>query len=410
MLILLYTTAMLMIACILYVIGVGGYGLALVLIAIIPITLLIEAICVNLLGNTLLALKRRGTLRSANEKMARHPGQKIAILGSYGKTTAKELLAAVMSSEKELRFSEGNRNVLISHAQWINTAITGKENYVIFEFGEYKKGDIAQLAELTHPDYAIITGYAPNHLDSYKTEEALKDDLRSIQKYVDRTNIYASEQAAHALGMEEDFSQSRVRGRKIGNCKLSLEGMSFELTDSDGKVAIQTKLVGRHLVGIIAAVYVICLELGISQSAILNALAKIEPYPHRLKPRNLHGAWIIDDTYNGNLEGIRAGIALLKEVSAKRKIYVTPGLVEQGSKKVAVHEEIADLLVNSKIDEIVLMKNSATEIIADRLQEKSYVGKIVYVTDPVEYYQRLEYTIADGDIVLLQNDWTDNYT
>jgi len=128
-----------------------------------------------------------------------------------------------------------------------------------------------------------------------------------------------------------------------------------------------------------------------------------------MEPRPLGGAVVIDDTYNGNLDGFRAGIELLGELPAKRKIYVTPGLVEQGSATEENHREIGRLLAHARFDKIVLMQNSVTNIIADELERKNYQGEIFLVDDPLSFYRNLDKFVAFGDVVLMQNDWTDNY-
>jgi UDP-N-acetylmuramoyl-tripeptide--D-alanyl-D-alanine ligase len=123
----------------------------------------------------------------------------------------------------------------------------------------------------------------------------------------------------------------------------------------------------------------------------------------------VNGATVIDDTYNGNLDGFRAGIKLLEELPAKRKIYITPGLVEQGMATEENHVEIAALLAGASFDKIVLMRNSATAIIADELESRDYTGDVMLVDDPLTFYENLNKFVAHGDVVLMQNDWTDNY-
>jgi UDP-N-acetylmuramoyl-tripeptide--D-alanyl-D-alanine ligase len=112
-----------------------------------------------------------------------------------------------------------------------------------------------------------------------------------------------------------------------------------------------------------------------------------------MEPKPLNGAWIIDDTYNGNIEGMRAGLELLKELPAKKRIYVTPGLVEQGEKTENVHTELGRLIAAA----------------ADSLQANGYQGTVQIESDPLNFYENLQYGLAAGDVVLMQNDWTDNY-
>src|SRR5690606_18349883 len=142
---------------------------------------------------------------------------------------------------------------------------------------------------------------------------------------------------------------------------------------------------------------------------IIAGVSKTAPFEHRLKPSRVSDAWLIDDTYNGNVEGMKAGLALLEELPGKRKVYVTPGLVEQGTEKEQVHKEIAQRILSAAPDEVVLMRNSATTIIMQELQGHNFSGILRMEDDPLAYYESLPYKISSGDVVLMQNDWTDNY-
>jgi len=122
----------------------------------------------------------------------------------------------------------------------------------------------------------------------------------------------------------------------------------------------------------------------------------------------MHGAWVVDDTYNGNSQGVAAGLEFLKNSGATRRIYVTPGLVEQGSKTLEVHETIGKQIAKSA-DIVVLMQNSVTEHILSGLHKARYNGEIVIVEQPLQFYTNLDQFVAAGDVVLMQNDWTDNY-
>jgi UDP-N-acetylmuramoyl-tripeptide--D-alanyl-D-alanine ligase len=141
---------------------------------------------------------------------------------------------------------------------------------------------------------------------------------------------------------------------------------------------------------------------------IKSGIEKTKPFDHRMQPYVLGGAHVIDDTYNGNIEGVEAGLVLLKNLDAKRRIYVTPGLVEQGSKMREIHEKMGRLIAEVA-DVVVLMNNSVTMHIQNGLKEAGFSGVLKIVDDPLEFYKNLEHFIAAGDIVLMQNDWTDNY-
>jgi UDP-N-acetylmuramyl pentapeptide synthase len=98
----------------------------------------------------------------------------------------------------------------------------------------------------------------------------------------------------------------------------------------------------------------------------------------------------------------------LAEVPATRRLYVTPGLVEQGSQTAAVHEAIGRHIA-AVADVVVLMQNSTTPFIQKGLEAGNFSGSLTIAPDPVKFYTHLDQFVAAGDVVLLQNDWTDNY-
>jgi UDP-N-acetylmuramoyl-tripeptide--D-alanyl-D-alanine ligase len=164
-----------------------------------------------------------------------------------------------------------------------------------------------------------------------------------------------------------------------------------------------------HQLGPLAFTAALGLQMGLSEEQVTAGVAKTKPFEHRMQPYQLAGAWIIDDTYNGNIEGIRAGTELLANLPAKRKLYVTPGLVDQGKETAAIHRTVGELIARSKPDVVVLMQNSVTEHIQTGLTAANYKGEVMVQADPLDFYQHLENFVAAGDVVLMQNDWTDNY-
>lgn len=355
--------------------------------------------------------RRRKLLKQASKAFRNHRGVKVAIAGSYGKTTMKELLLTVLSEGKSVAATPGNKNVPVSHAAWAKK-LSGEEDILLIEYGEAEPGDIKKMAELTVPDYGIITGLAPNHLDGYKNLDAVAEDLLSLGDYVDRKKIFVNGPAFkdHKTSDFQHFSSNEVLGWKIGKAKVDFEGTSFEMHKKKQTIRLRSGLLGRHLVAPLALAAALARELGLSVDEIEKGIAKTKPFKHRTQPRQQQGAWIIDDTYNGSLEGIRAGLALLKELAAKRKIYVTPGLVEQGKETERVHLEIGRLIAEADPDRTVLMQNSTTEFMVKGLEKGGYKGDLRIETDPLAFYTNLEHIIAGGDLVMMQNDWTDNYT
>jgi len=396
--------------------GVAGaeyFGLALIIAY--PVIWAHLVVVPLLLGRWFIVLPREQRLKAgAKQIFANHPGVKIAVAGSYGKTSMKELLLTVLSEGKKVAATPANKNVASSHAQFAAN-LDGDEDILIIEYGEGKPGDVPAFAATTQPTHGIITGLAPAHLDQYKTLERAAQDILSLAEYLDQKQVYINDDSPSLheytakLTQLARYSHQGALGWKVSKVQVKPDGTSFSLSKGKRELKLHSGLLGQHQLGPLSLAVALALELGLSEKQVVSGVAQTQPFEHRMQSRQLGGAWIIDDTYNGNLEGVRAGTQLLANLSAKRKLYVTPGLVDQGKQTKVVHEQVGELIAQAKPDIVVLMQNSVTKHIQKGLDTGHYQGEVRVEADPLAFYQNLEHFVAAGDVVLMQNDWTDNY-
>lgn len=343
--------------------------------------------------------------------LAEHPAVRIAVAGSYGKTTAKETLLAVIGAGMKVAATPGNMNTAIGISRFA-AKLKGDEEVLIIEMGEEKDGDIKKLAEMVRPDIGVVTGINEAHLASFKSLDRTAKTILALGKFVKSDDYYLNGESELVLAYKKRkgqlFDRKGVAGWKVQKAQTDIKGTHFMLIKDGEVIRAKTALIGMHTIGVTAMAAAIAAKLGVSATDIRRGLAKVKPFEHRMEPRLLHGAWIIDDTYNGNSDGIQAGLAFLKSSKAKRRIYVTPGLVEQGDQTQSVHEQIGELIASSA-DIAVLMQNSVTEYIITGLERKNFKGQLITIDDPLEFYTNLDQFVAAGDVVLMQNDWTDNY-
>lgn len=357
--------------------------------------------------------RERKIIKRATNIFATHASTRIAVVGSYGKTTAKEILATVLAEGLNVAATPGNMNTPIGVSRFAHT-LTGDEDVLVLELGEERVGDIASLSKLTRPTMGLITGINESHLSSFKTLDRTVSTIFELTDYLDEdATVYKNKESQLLAGKLKSsdvfaYDQSGVNGWKVSNVTTSLEGTTFVARKGDKVVHAHTELIGLYKVGVTMAAISIADSLGLTTKQIEAGLVKVKAFDHRMQPKRMHGAWVIDDTYNGNSDGVKDGLALLKSTKAKRRIYVTPGLVEQGSKTKEVHNKIGRLAAKSA-DMVVLMRNSVTDYIVDGLHEADFKGKLLIIDEPLEFYTNLEHFVAAGDVVLMQNDWTDNY-
>ena len=392
---------------------VGGVAFGAAIIIIYPLIWPLLLVVPLEIGKALISEPMKQKSIGASKSQFKNASAiKIAVVGSYGKTTMKELLNTVLSEGLRVAATPANKNVSSSHAQFAKK-LKGDEEVLIIEYGEGAPGDVKRFADITKPTHVVITGVAPAHLDEYKTLEAVGKDIFSVSQAVEHKQVYVNGDSPDAkpfiTSAFELYDHHGALGWNASEIAVSIEGTSFTLSKGTKKLHLKSGLIGRHHVGYLAFVAAFAMQLGLTEDQVEKGIAKTKPFEHRMQPYQLAGAWIIDDTYNGNLEGIVAGTTVLKDLPGKRKLYVTPGLVDQGEETERVHITVGKLIAEANPDIVVLMKNSVTHYIETGLKQGKFTGKIDIKDDPLEFYTNLAHFVAHDDLVVMQNDWTDNY-
>jgi UDP-N-acetylmuramoyl-tripeptide--D-alanyl-D-alanine ligase len=384
-----------------------------VLLAVLPWVLAYGVVVPLWVGYVLVqAPKERRMILAAQNTLRQHPATKIAIAGSFGKTTMKEVLRTVLAEGKKVAATPGNMNTAIGISRFVQR-LDGTEEVLIFELGESHVGDVRDLCELVQPDMGIITGINEAHLSTFKTLDRTVSTIFELQDYLGDRPLYKNIESELvrsrvADGYRLGFGRKGTNGWHVSDAETTIQGTSFSIKKDSKIIWAHTQLLGLHVIGVTAVAVSIADSFGLSASHITSGLKKVKPFEHRMEPRELHGAWIIDDTYNGNKEGVEAGLKLLKQLEAKRRVYVTPGLVEQGEKNKEIHIQIGKWISGSA-DVVVLMNNSVVDYISEGLKQAGYKGRTLIIDDPLDFYTHIDQFVAAGDVVLMQNDWTDNY-
>ena len=350
---------------------------------------------------------------NAKKKISCHKGLKIGIAGSYGKTSMREIVRTVLSEGKKVAAPQDSINTPLGISTFIQT-LKGDEDIVIFELGEYFPGDIKKLCEMVSPDIGIITGINEAHLEKMKTIDntvktiyELADFLKEKLTYINGENALAKENMR--LG-QIAYDKHAVGSWTIHEIQTDLSGTSFVIKKGKQKIVGESSLIGEHQIGPLALAVDLADRVGLTKDQIQKGVAKTKPFPHRLEVKtDASGVITLDDSYNGNPDGVDAVIACISHIKNHRRWYVTPGLVEMGSKKEEVHKEIGRKLAKAQIEKVILIRNSVTKFIEQGLQEINYKGDILWFDDELAALRALPRLTVFGDLVVLQNDWPDQY-
>ncbi|MDP3769895.1 MAG: UDP-N-acetylmuramoyl-tripeptide--D-alanyl-D-alanine ligase [Candidatus Sungbacteria bacterium] len=349
----------------------------------------------------------------AKKKLRGHKGFKIAIAGSFGKTSMREILKTVLAEEKKVAAPPQSYNTPLSICKFID-GLQGDEEILIFELGEYYPGDVRKLCNLIQPDIGVITGVNEAHLQKFKNLERTARTIFELSDFLGEKPVFINGENEKArmytLPRHIIYTRKGAGNIKVMHPYTDLAGIIFTLDIHGHEMNMRSSLLGLHQVGPLVAAANIAYRLGVSFDAIQKGLNKTKPFDHRLEPKtDAHGVITLDDSYNGNPDGVKAVIEFLASFKGHRRIYVTPGLVEMGSRMQEVHREIGRELASAGIERIILIKNSVTPYIDQGLKESGYAGEIVWFDDGLSALAALPHLTVSGDIVLLQNDWPDQY-
>ncbi|RJR12608.1 UDP-N-acetylmuramoyl-tripeptide--D-alanyl-D-alanine ligase [Candidatus Parcubacteria bacterium] len=346
------------------------------------------------------------------QTLALHRGIKIAIAGSYGKTSTREILRTVLSEGKKVAAPESSFNTPLGIASFVRR-LKGDEEVLLFELGEYYPGDVRTLAHMVQPDWGIITGINEAHLEKFGSLEKTGDTVFELAEFVAPERLYANGEDERVRSRAKPGNVLYTRGGagqwRTNTSATSLSGTTFSISKGADTLEATSRLLGLHMLGPLSVAVDLGSRLGLSKEQIEKGVEKTKPFAHRLEPKQwVDGVTFLDDSYNGNPDGVRAVIAFLASLSG-RKFYVTPGLVEAGEQSRQVHEDIGKELARAGIEKIVLIRTSATPHIERGLKQADFKGEILWYEDMPSALNALRALTIPGDIILVQNDWPDQY-
>ncbi len=352
-------------------------------------------------------------INKAKQKLKNHTAFKIGVAGSFGKTTMREILKTVLSEGKKVVAPPHSYNTLLGISRFVET-LKGDEEILVFELGEYYPGDIRKLCDLVRPNMGVITGVNEAHLQKFKSLEQTVKTIYELADYLEEKPVYINNEnelaRKNARSNHIFYDRECVGNWKVKNPKTDLTGTSFILTKDGIRLELKSSLLGLHQIGPLAVSTEIALNLGLSYDQIKRGISKTVPFDHRLELKiDNTGVIILDDSYNGNPDGVRAVIKFLASLNNHRRFYVTPGLVEMGLQTKEIHKQIGKQLAIANIEKVILIKNSVTPYIEQGLKEEGYKGEVIWFDDAFAAFTALPLLTVKNDVVLLQNDWPDQY-
>ena len=343
----------------------------------------------------------------------------IGITGSFGKTSVKNILATMLSEKYNVCATPFSYNTPLGLSKTILNNLTSDDEVLIAEMGAKHVGDIKYLVDMVKPSIGIITGIGNQHLATFGNNENLKNTKFELVE-----NFTDSERAYFNLDSEPNFElferatcvkrgttiREEFGDAYVSNLVTHERGSSFDLTICGETVHADTSLLGRHNISNILLCAVVAYDMGVTIGQLQVAISKLVPSAHRLAiVPSQNSLVVIDDAYNGSVEGARAALQTIKDFKAK-KIVITPGLVELGSEEFNSNFTFGKEMA-SVCDYVIINGIVNYEAISAGLEFGGFKKENILRSGSLKQAIEVLGTIADpGDVVLFENDLPDNYT
>lgn len=341
----------------------------------------------------------------------------IGITGSYGKTSVKYYLTTLLKGKYNVLMTPESYNTPMGVVKTIRGSLKATHEIFVCEMGAKWVGDIKELCDIVHPQHGVITSIGPQHLESFKTLDAVKNTKFELSDSLPEGGMLflnADDENIRDHGSNRPYISYSVEGQAdyvAYDLSVSERGTTFTVKTPEGETAeFSTRLIGRHNVLNIVGAIAISHKMGIALKDLRGQVRKLEGVPHRLQLSDKGNVTVIDDAYNSNPSGTKAALEALSLFDGY-KILVTPGMVELGEKQDELNREFGRNAAEV-CDYVVLVGAKQAVPIKAGLLDKKYDESRIFVASTINEALNHVYALnsqGKKKIILLENDLPDNY-
>jgi UDP-N-acetylmuramoyl-tripeptide--D-alanyl-D-alanine ligase len=358
----------------------------------------------------------------------------VGITGSSGKTSTKDLLAAVLAPLGEVVAPPGSFNNELGHP-WTVLRATESTDYLVLEMSARHPGNIAALAEIAPPSIAVVLNVGTAHLGEFGSREAIAATKAELPQAVPSSGVVILNVDDTAVAAMADQTAARVvrvgrsTGADVWAGPVTLDELArprFTLHTADGETDVALAVHGDHQVSNAMCAAAVALECGASLEQVAAALAAAGPVSkHRMAVATRDdGVTVINDAYNANPDSMRAGLkalaAIAREAGAgtfpsqaggppagagKRRSWAVLGeMAELGDDAISEHDRIGRLAVRLDVSRLVVVGTgrSMSAMHHGAVMEGSWGAEVAMVADADAALALLRSELRAGDVVLVK--------
>ena len=344
----------------------------------------------------------------------------IGVTGSFGKTSTKFAIEGLIARPELVLATPGSFNTPLGVCRTINETLQPTHRYFVVEMGAYGVGEVEELCRFVRHRVGVLTAIGPAHLERFGSMDAIRRGKYEIIATLPTDGIAVMNSddtevrrlADETTGVKviryglDPAGRPDVTARAV---EVTHQGTALTVVAGGEEVSVPTKLLGRHALGHILAGVAVATAVGHPLEELASRIKSLEPVEHRLQViQGAGGVTVIDDAYNSNPDGAAAALEVLEAMPARRRVVVSPGIVELGplqeeeNSRFGMHAaRVADTVIFvATLNRAALM--SGAEAAADG-------AEVIAVDSLDQAMERLKGLLQPGDVVLFENDLPDQY-
>lgn len=328
-----------------------------------------------------------GFQKKAEKKLERMPNMVvIGVTASYGKTSIKNYIAHILSAKYKVYATPRSVNTFGGVLKDINDDLPSDTEVYVVEMGARGAGDIAEITQFVNPHLVVVGKIGPAHIEYFKNLENIRNTKMEIlsserlkEAWVDQSAKLQPIKHVHAFGKE------------ISGIKATLDGLDFEMDNEQ----YHANILGSFNAMNLGLAIKVAKALDVDVDSIKKQLNSLKSTPHRLQRIDAGGKIILDDSFNGNIDGMLEGFNLASTYTG-RKVLITPGLVEVDDE---FNVQVAQR-ANEVFDVVVLTGDLNYKIFQENIDEY----KLVKLESKDKMQEMLIEETKAGDLILFAND------
>lgn len=337
----------------------------------------------------------------------------VAVTGSNGKTTTKEMVASVLAHRWKVLKTEGNLNNRIGVPQTL-FRLNGRHEGAVIEMGVDNLGQTTRLCEIARPTIGVITNIGPDHLEFFRSMEG------SAQAKAELLDLLPADGVA-VLNADDayfDYLAARAQCRVVSfgfSPKADVRAMDVKSDGRDGTIfrlllpgkvrhtIVHIRVQGGHNVTNALAAAAVGSVLGLPGAVIAQGLARFRPAAMRSQIVVSQGVKIINDCYNANPASMKAAVRLLAQAEGHRhKIAVVGDMLELGPGAVQMHEDVGAFVAQQGVDQLIACGRLGRSLAEGARRAGMDPAHIMEVPDAESGASAVKALVKAGDVVLVK--------